>query len=312
MRWRPDSPSIYLPNSGQIDLNAIGMEAGYANTQEAGLNYAAIRGLIGKASGAQNAMDEYYGASSSDAITSTENFGNSYFTGFFGFKTPSDSGSGFDTNVRNRGEYVNATPMNSNEHYWAQGADGKPHAFTSANPSYCDSINTWSTKIPYFYNKMGSQVARSSQWSQYTPNWWTMQYNMGTGAENNPGTYSEQWQSCAMQRLAPGTWRLEGRCKYGPGKTNGRTHQMTVYLMEIENMVDAGNYLSKGSGQKKQTQLWAGPESSTALNGPGVEVTWTATFTNTYEWCYLNTFSRCNSYSSRNDLVYLNSITPVT
>jgi len=65
VRFRPDSPSIYLPNSGQIDLNAIGVEAGQANNSQTALNDAAVRGLIGKASGAQNAMNEYYGASSS-------------------------------------------------------------------------------------------------------------------------------------------------------------------------------------------------------------------------------------------------------
>ena len=65
MRWRPDSPSIYLPDSGQIDLNAIGVEAGQANNSQTALNDAAVRDMIGKASGAQNAMSEYYGASSS-------------------------------------------------------------------------------------------------------------------------------------------------------------------------------------------------------------------------------------------------------
>jgi hypothetical protein len=65
VRWRPDRPSIYLPNSGQIDLNAIGVEAGQANNSQTALNDAAVRDMIGKSSGAQNAMNEYYGASSS-------------------------------------------------------------------------------------------------------------------------------------------------------------------------------------------------------------------------------------------------------
>ena len=68
MRWRPDSPSIYLPNSGQIDLNAIGVEGGQANNSKTGLNDPAVRGLINKSSGAQNAMSEYYGASSGPNI----------------------------------------------------------------------------------------------------------------------------------------------------------------------------------------------------------------------------------------------------
>jgi hypothetical protein len=68
VRLRPDSPSIYLPNSGQIDLNAIGVEAGQANNSQTALNDAAVRDMIGKASGAQNAMSEYYGASSAKPI----------------------------------------------------------------------------------------------------------------------------------------------------------------------------------------------------------------------------------------------------
>ena len=73
MRFRPDIPSVYLPNSGQIDLNAIGVEAGQANNSQTALNDAAVRGLIGKASGAQNAMNEYYGASSSVIDITAEN-----------------------------------------------------------------------------------------------------------------------------------------------------------------------------------------------------------------------------------------------
>jgi len=68
VRWRPDSPSIYLPNSGQIDLNAIGVEAGQANNSQTALNDAAVRDMIGKGANAQNAMSEYYGASSVQPI----------------------------------------------------------------------------------------------------------------------------------------------------------------------------------------------------------------------------------------------------
>ena len=82
MRWRPDSPSIYLPNSGQIDLNAIGVEAGQTNNSQTALNDAAVRDLIGKAADAQNAMSEYYGASSSVVdITSEACVGSEWSSG---------------------------------------------------------------------------------------------------------------------------------------------------------------------------------------------------------------------------------------
>jgi hypothetical protein len=68
VRWRPDSPSIYLPDSGQIDLNAIGVEAGRPDQEQTGLNSGDVRNLIGKASGEQNAMNEYYGIGNSDGF----------------------------------------------------------------------------------------------------------------------------------------------------------------------------------------------------------------------------------------------------
>lgn len=68
MRWRPDSPSIYLPDSGQIDLNAIGVEAGRTDQGQTGLNSGDVRNLLGKASGEQNAMNEYYGIGNSDGF----------------------------------------------------------------------------------------------------------------------------------------------------------------------------------------------------------------------------------------------------
>lgn len=51
-----------LPSSGQIDLNAIHVEAGGASGSECSLNDADIRALIGKASGAQMSFSEWYGA----------------------------------------------------------------------------------------------------------------------------------------------------------------------------------------------------------------------------------------------------------
>lgn len=51
-----------LQTSGQISLNDIHLELGATTGTQVSLNDADVRGLIGKASGAQNAMNEYYGA----------------------------------------------------------------------------------------------------------------------------------------------------------------------------------------------------------------------------------------------------------
>ena len=63
-----------LPTSGQIDLNAIHVEAGGTTQTEVSLNDSVVRGLISKDASSQNAFSEYYGASSS-AIQS----GDAYF-----------------------------------------------------------------------------------------------------------------------------------------------------------------------------------------------------------------------------------------
>lgn len=58
-----------LQTSGQITLNDIHMEAGGSSGTQCSLNDSDIRGLISKASGAQMAFSEWYGASNTIAYT---------------------------------------------------------------------------------------------------------------------------------------------------------------------------------------------------------------------------------------------------
>ena len=57
-----------LQTSGQISLNDIHVEAGGTTLTEASINDSDIRGMIDKAAGAQNAINEYYGASSEQSF----------------------------------------------------------------------------------------------------------------------------------------------------------------------------------------------------------------------------------------------------
>lgn len=60
-----------VTNGPQIALRAnIGAEAGLGSSTNVNLNNASIRSLIGKGAGAQNAMSEYYGASSGASVVS--------------------------------------------------------------------------------------------------------------------------------------------------------------------------------------------------------------------------------------------------
>lgn len=58
-----------LTTSGQIDLNAMHVEAGGTSGTECTLNDADIRNLIGKGSAAQSAFNEFYGASALDTTS---------------------------------------------------------------------------------------------------------------------------------------------------------------------------------------------------------------------------------------------------
>lgn len=58
-----------LPSSGQLSLNQIHIEAGGSSGSQVSLNDTDVRGLISKGSGSQNAISEYYGASSAPAHT---------------------------------------------------------------------------------------------------------------------------------------------------------------------------------------------------------------------------------------------------
>ena len=58
-----------LPSSGQLTLNQIHIEAGGSSGTQVTLNDSDVRGLISKGDGSQNAINEYYGASSTPAHT---------------------------------------------------------------------------------------------------------------------------------------------------------------------------------------------------------------------------------------------------
>jgi len=96
-----------LPLSGQIDLNAIHVEAGGSSGTQCSINDADIRGLIGKASGVQMAFSEWYGASANWSATLTIGTQSGYGYTLYGYTNSipsiSNMGSLSDTTDDNLG-----------------------------------------------------------------------------------------------------------------------------------------------------------------------------------------------------------------
>lgn len=93
-----------LQTSGAISLNQIHIEAGGSSGTQASLNDSDIRGLIGKASGAQMSFSEWYGASASQNIVVTQGSSTNPYTSYYGFKDSSPAiGSRSPTGYTNAG-----------------------------------------------------------------------------------------------------------------------------------------------------------------------------------------------------------------
>lgn len=87
-----------LQSSGQISLNDIHLELGGTSGTQVSMNDSDVRGLISRASGAQMAMNEWYGASASTALASgtgtTGVYARGYYNpGFWGYQAPTGTGS---------------------------------------------------------------------------------------------------------------------------------------------------------------------------------------------------------------------------
>lgn len=93
-----------LQSSGAISLNEIHIEAGGTTGTLASLNDSDIRGLIGKASGAQMSFSEWYGASSSITRTITQGtYSPSQYATYYGYNSNVSMGSADSTNVNING-----------------------------------------------------------------------------------------------------------------------------------------------------------------------------------------------------------------
>jgi hypothetical protein len=274
VRWRPDSPSIYLPNSGQIDLNAIGVEAGQANNSQTALNDAAVRDMIGKASGAQNAMDEYYGASSNDGVES-EDFGNGYAIGLLGYVNQGTSGA-LDGELFEWGSNLQ-TGADTYAHRWPCSFDGKPHAFTAAHPSAA-----WNSGDPLDKNpRMYSNNLMVFQKGNANNN--VSKYRRSGNANILVTSYSPHrnaFHVSPLQRLKPGTYTITGETYDNTTGAYQAGSEVWGNILQFETMTPVGDAMAAAGGRTIKNQL-------AYSKGAKKSVPFTATVNIQYEWVFM-------------------------
>ena len=140
-----------LTSSGQIDLNAMHVEAGGTTGTECTLNDADIRGLISKGAGAQNAFNEYYGASSSATpqnISSTSSINGTTINGFMAIYAH-DNGD-FQLHFRYDGLNYNTRAMSTNDGAsWSTTAQTGPSGSNTTNVPLTVFTNANRTFLPF-------------------------------------------------------------------------------------------------------------------------------------------------------------------
>lgn len=159
--WRPGAlrpGSKDLPNSGQITLDQINVEAGGVSKSSCSINDSDIRGLINKGSGVQMAMSEWHGASSSiEFVTSASR----YSTGTNSVRSLSLTGLGIQT-----GDLVVVASS-------AQGLGDLWHGPITSGWTACDANQgyvNWQTSYRY-YKQMGATVDTTFQISTSEGSW---------------------------------------------------------------------------------------------------------------------------------------------
>lgn len=298
MSWAPNTGQLYqLPASGQIDLNAIGVESGQGDTSKTEINDASVRDLIGKTSATQMAMSEWYGASATDAVES-ESFGGSYDAGHLGYLN-NNSTSALDQPLSAAGpKEISVMPQNATTLSWPQSDDGKPHAFTGSHPSaittrsnWGDSSKSWSEHHSRYRSKLGYNNSYVCP-QIYTGN--NMSANNSTTPTNNTGIFQESNYCTALQRLKPGRYEFEFKISYG--KSDNRNYSIKIFLIEKAGMQDWGGvpYLSRAVGATKRTEICS--RSGGYISWQGEVVKFTCDIT--YEWVFCELEQRSNNYSA--------------
>jgi hypothetical protein len=230
--------------------------------------------MIGKASGAQNAMNEYYGASSSDAVVS-EDFGNGYAIGLIGYANQGTSGS-LDGNLQEWGTNLE-TGADTYAHRWPCSFDGKPHAFTAAHPSAAWNSGDPNDKSPRMYSN-NLMVFQPNN----PPNDVSKYKRAGNGMiqVTSYSPHLGAFHVSPLQRLKPGTYTFTGMTGDTTTGTYQSNSEVWANILQFETMTPVADAMAKAGGRTVKTQL--------AYSKGGLKnVSFTATVNIQYEWVFL-------------------------
>ena len=269
--FRPSSKD--LPASGTIKLSQIKTEFGKGN------NLLSYLGEGGVTSSAPLKLTDFYGTAASDAVA-TENFGNSYDIGLFGYVGQGSSGTleNILSALGREGSNTSKKDLLKWPHKWPVSLDGQPHAFTAEYPSAVKN-SEYGKQIPRFNELSGNN---SYQWDRYP----------STGRCDitvNPYSRYQGAHATAIQRIKPGARRFNGLVSMSAGAGT-----VTVNLLQFETMTPSGSNLASSGGRSVRTLLGS-------CSGPASKNF--STLVNTqYEWLFLevvmNQTTNTNSYMS--------------
>jgi len=151
--------------SGQIDLNQIHVEAGGGSGTQASQNDADIRDLIGKGSGVQSALTEWYGASAAVTIAVTSDF-LTYQDGFTETGARSYTFSKPVTPTSNVGAV-------SSQAGWVPNSNGITWLVSQFATTFSPGNGPETAKIAMFFrdSTIDPSIQRTSQAPHYTYAW---------------------------------------------------------------------------------------------------------------------------------------------
>ena len=283
-----------LQTSGAISLNDFNTEL--QTSGQISLNDAAVRDLIGKASGAQNAMNEYYGASASDAVDRFNPQDASL--GEWRYWSPGSVGSSPYGRKRS-GSQANASGV----HTWPVASDGKPYAIGPDHYPLGGGKNRYDWSMNHgCWSQSGSH--QNSVNVRSSGNTSSGVGDIGTGVLF-PSEVSSGWKYTGavfhLQKITPGSNRFRANIKAGPmqmGYSDRAKSNTVVSLIEWENCTPVDAYHAVGTGAKKVTTLfnYTGPQFSydPMSNPSGSTGSWeqdmNTVVNTTYEWLFIEVY----------------------